>query len=110
MRAVEVGRALLPLDTVQGLPFCSRLVWCWQANFRWKFEPEVPFVVYGKLATNQLAFEHVTTGAPVRGDEVEVVARDIQALRVIGKSKADEATRDIVKLEGGLVLDDLYEG
>ena len=63
-----------------------------------------------ELATNQLASEHVTTGAPVRGNEVEVVAGDIQTLRVVGKPEADETTRDIVKLEGGLVFDDLYEG
>ena len=45
-------RALLPLDAVQGLPFCHRPVWCWQAYIRWKLEPEVSFMVYGKLATN----------------------------------------------------------
>ena len=66
-------------------------------------------MVYGKLATNQPASEDVTTGAPVRGDEVEVVARDIQTLRVVGKPEAYETSRDVVKLEGGLVLDDLYE-
>ena len=67
-------------------------------------------MVYGKLATNQPASEHVTTGAPVGSDEVEVVTGDVQTLRVIGKPEADETTRDIVKLEGGLVFDDLYEG
>jgi len=67
-------------------------------------------VVDVELATNQLASEHVTTGTPVRGNEVEVVAGDIQTLRVVGKPEADETTRDIVKLEGGLVFDDLYEG
>jgi hypothetical protein len=52
----------------------------------------------------------MTTGAPVRGDEVEVVAGDVQTLRVVGKPEADQTSRDVAKLEGGLVLDDLYEG
>src|SRR5687767_12270948 len=99
------GCALLPLDAVQGLPLCVRLVWCWQAHIWWQLEPEVSFVVDVELATNQPASEHMTAGAPVRSDEVEVVAGDVQTLRVVGKPEADEATRDVVKLKGGLVLD-----
>ena len=67
-------------------------------------------MVYGKLATNKSASEHVTTGTPVRGNEVEVIAGDIQTLRVVRKPEADKTTRDLVKLEGGLGLDDLYKG
>src|SRR5215210_711041 len=63
-----------------------------------------------KLAASQGASEHVTTSAPVRGDEVEVVAGDVQTQRVVGKLEADETTRDTAKLEGGLVRDDLDEG
>ena len=63
-----------------------------------------------KLATGQPALEHVTAGAPVRGDEVEVVSGDVQPLRVVWKPEAHEAARDLAKLEGRLILDDLYEG
>jgi hypothetical protein len=66
-------------------------------------------VVDVKLATNQPASKHVTTSASVGGDEVEVVARDIETLRVVGRPEAYETSRDVVKVEGGLVLDDLYE-
>src|SRR5215213_4167536 len=52
----------------------------------------------------------MTAGAPIRGDEVKVVAGDVQTLGVVGKPEADETSRDVVKLEGGLVFDDLYEG
>src|SRR5215208_6609233 len=71
---------------------------------------KVAFGVDIELAASQPASEHVTTGAPVGGNEVEVVAGDVQTLRVVGKPEADETTGDIVKLEGGLVFDDLYEG
>src|SRR5215203_4005635 len=71
---------------------------------------KVAFVVDIELAASQPASEHVTACAPIRGDEVEVVAGNVQTLRVVGEPEADEATRDVVKLEGGLVLDDLCEG
>ena len=104
----EQGRCvLLPLDTLDSLPLARR--WVWQADAGRKLEPEVRFEVHEKLASGQPAPEHVATGAPVRGDEVEMVAGYVQTLGVVGEAEADEASRDIAKLEGGLVFDDVYE-
>lgn len=67
---------LLPLDAVQSLALRRTLVGHGQADAGRELEPQIRFLVHEKLATGQPAPEHVSTGAPVVGDEVEVVAGD----------------------------------
>ena len=63
-----------------------------------------------KLAAGHPALEQVPTGSPVLGNEVEVIARHVEPLSIIGKAEAHEAAPDVVQLEDGLVLHDLDEG
>src|SRR5215218_1071210 len=106
-----VGRAaLLTFDAVQRLPLRRRRVGCGQVDAGGKLEPQIRLAIDAKFAVSQQELEDVAAGAPVRGYEVEVVAGDVQALGVAGEAEADEAARDVVELEGGLMFDDLREG
>ena len=53
--------------------------------------------------------EDVAAAGAVCADEVHVVARNLDALRVVGEAKADERALDVREVEDVLVLDDLHE-
>lgn len=96
----------VPLDAVQLVSLFHgriRKVDPWR-----KLQPQVGLVVDKDLAADDPARQHVPAGAPVVGDEVEVVPGNVQAPGVIREPEADEAPRDVAQLEGGLGLYDLH--
>ena len=56
------------------------------------------------------ALEKVPTDAPVLADKVKVVARHVEPPDSVRETEAREAASETVKLESGLVFDDLDEG
>jgi hypothetical protein len=110
VRARIPRRALPSLYTVHRLPLLRRRVGRGQVNPWRELEPEIRLAIDEELATSQPELEHVPTGVPLRRDEVEVVARHVQALSVVREAEPDEAAGYVAQLEGGLVRDDLREG
>src|SRR5918995_1231043 len=109
-RARIPRRALPSLYTVHRLPLLRRRVGRRQVNPWRELEPEIRLAIDEELATSPPELEHVPTGVPLRRDEVEVVARHVQALSVVWEAEPNEAAGYVAQLEGGLVRDDLREG
>src|SRR5215211_2804175 len=85
-----IGKPLLLLrtnfssfDAIQHLPFRLRQVGHGQIDAGRKLEPQVRFAVDAQLATGQPELEDVSTGVPVHGYEVKVVARDVYTPGVV---------------------------